>query len=111
MKPGKLPSNDFAFNNILYLSRQDYATLRQASGLQAHQSSYVKAKSMVLKVDQLAELEAGTYGASSLQKEALRLSKIDNLVIRPANVKPSPLESLQVSVTQIWRDESFEFGK
>ena len=66
---------------------------------------------MVLKVDQLAELEAGTYGASSLQKEALRLSKIDNLVIRPANVKPSPLESLQVSVTQIWRDESFEFGK
>ena len=51
LKPGKLPSNDYAFYNILYLSPREYAALRQASGLQAHQSCYVKAKSMVLKVD------------------------------------------------------------
>ena len=48
---------------------------------------YVKAKTLILKLEPLEGIEVGEFGASALQKEALRISKIDTLRLDLARIR------------------------
>ena len=49
--PGKLPSNEYAFKNCIYVNPQDYAAFVAQNG--NRQPVYVKVKHFVLKLDQI----------------------------------------------------------
>ena len=48
---------------------------------------FVKVKTLVLRLEPLDAINVGEVGASSLQKEALRISKIDNIRVSPYRVR------------------------
>ena len=47
---------------------------------------YVKAKTLILRLEPLEGINVGEFGASALQKEALRISKIDTLRLDLARI-------------------------
>lgn len=68
----------------MYLNPADYQIYLEANGGRA--PVYVKAKAMILRLEKLDEIAPGSFGASALQKEAMRISKIDTLRIDPIRV-------------------------
>ena len=68
---------------------------------------YVRAKTLIMRLEQLEEIEAGTFGASALQKEAMRISKIDTLRIDVKRVTDeNPLSTVEVLIDSIFLDNS-----
>ena len=62
--PGKLPGNQYAFMNSMFLHPQDYNNfLRQNNN---RKPVYVKAKGMVLRLEPLDGIVAGELWASAL---------------------------------------------
>lgn len=60
---------------------------------------------MVLRLEQLAGINAGEIGASALQKEAMRISKIDTLSIESIRVKDdNPLATVECLMDVIFVD-------
>ena len=101
--PGKLPGNTYAFKNCLFLNPADYQGYFEANG--GRFPVYVKAKSMVLRLEKLEDIQAGSFGASALQKEAMRISKIDTLRVDPIRVTDeNPLSTVECLVDVIFLD-------
>jgi len=84
-KPGKLPSNDYAFKNMLFVHPQDYNTFFEQNG--RRDPVYVEVKNHVLRLAALDSIGVGEFGASALQKEAMKISKIDTIRISVKKVK------------------------
>ncbi len=60
-----------------------------------------------MRLEQLEDIEAGTFGASALQKEAMRISKIDTLHIEIKRVTDeNPLSTVEVLIESIFLDNS-----
>jgi len=89
--------------NSMFLHPQDYNNfLRQNNN---RQPVYVKAKGMVLRLEPLDGIVAGEFGASALQKEAMRISKIDKLRLDNHRVtNQNPLATVESSVEVIFID-------
>ena len=68
---------------------------------------YVKAKGMVLRLEPLEGINKGEFGASALQKESMRISKIDKLRIENYRVtNMNPLSSVESLVDVIFVDNA-----
>ena len=99
--PGKLPGNDYAFKNCLFLSTKDYGALLDTAG--GRQPLFVKAKGLVLRVEPLNAMRISEIGASAMQKEAMRVSKIDTIILDPVRVKDeNPLGSAECTIEVIF---------
>jgi len=62
---------------------------------------------MIMRLEQLDGIEAGTFGASALQKEAMRISKIDTLRIDTVRVTDeNPLATIECLLDVIFLDNS-----
>ena len=83
-KPGKLPSNDFAFKNTIYVSPSDFKAFQAENG---KDEVFVKIKNFVMKLDALHTLAPNEFAASALQKEAMKISKIDEISMEPFRIK------------------------
>lgn len=101
--PGKLPGNDFAFMNSLFLHPRDFQYFKQQNDGQ--EPVFVKAKNFVMELESLSGIELGQIGAGACQKETLRLSKIDNLRIDVIRIKnDNPLETVECLIDAIFVD-------
>lgn len=83
--PGKLPSNEYAFKNMLFMNPEDFQYYLQHNG--NRKPVFVKVKTMILRLEALDSINVGEVAASSIQKEAMRISKIDNIRVEPYRVK------------------------
>ena len=111
-KPGRLPNNALAMKNMLYLHPNDFDVFFKQNG--SRQPVFVKCKQMVMRLAADDRINVGELGCSSLQKEFLRLSKIDDINIELMKVNENnPLGLVECSLDIIFRDEKMplEFGK
>ena len=101
-EPGKLPGNQYAFTNMIYVSQQAYGQFVEESG---KEPVYVKVKNFVLRLSQLHTLGPKEFAASSLQKEAMRIAKIDTVSMEPVRVRETnPLCALECSLDMVHMD-------
>ena len=83
----------------------DYQGFLQQNG--SRKPVYVKAKTLVLRLEPLDGITQGEIGASALQKEAMRVSKIDTIRVEHYRVKDeNPLTSVECAVDVIFVDNS-----
>lgn len=103
--PGKLPGNQYAFQNCLFLNPADYSVYLQQNG--SRKPVYVKVKTLVLRLEPLEGITQGEVGASALQKEAMRVSKIDTIRVEHVRVKDeNPLTSAECTIDVIFVDNA-----
>ena len=92
--PGKLPGNQYAFKNCMFLNPMDYNFYLEKN--HNREPIYVKAKGMILRLESLDAINRGEFGASAMQKEAMRISKIDMLRIENYRVSDmNPLATVE----------------
>ncbi len=60
-KPGKLPSNEYAYRNAIFINPADYAKFSSSN-----RTCFVLIKQFVLELKALAEIPEGEFAASSL---------------------------------------------
>ena len=102
--PGKLPGNSYAFKNNIYLSPQDYNEMLQMAG--GRKPLFGRIKGLVLRIEPLADMRRTEIGASAMQKEAMRVSKIDTITIDPIKVKDdNPLATIECMIDVVFIDE------
>ena len=69
----------------------------------------MKVKTFVLRLEPLEGIVVGEVGASAVQKEALRLSKIDNIRVEPFRVRDdNPLQTVECGIEVIFIDNKME---
>ena len=105
--PGKIPSNEYAFYNNLYLNTVDYNKFLQQNG--NRQPVFGKMKGFVLKLEALdcPDIPQGHYGSSGLQKEMMRVSKIESVDIGLERVRePNPLIEVHLGIEHVFLDPS-----
>ena len=99
--PGKLPSNDYAFKNLLFVHPSAYKGFFAQNG--NREPIYVEVKNFVLRLAPLDTLDAQEFGASALQKEAMRISKIDTIRIACKRVREdNPLSGITCDLSLIF---------
>jgi len=99
--PGKLPSNEYAFKNNLFVHPSAYKGFFAQNG--NREPIYVEVKNFVLLLEKLETLEAMEFGASALQKEAMRISKIDTIRIACKRVREdNPLSGITCDLSLIF---------
>lgn len=99
--PGKLPSNEYAFKNNLFVHPSAYKGFFAQNG--NREPIYVEVKNFVLLLEKLETLEAMEFGASALQKEAMRISKIDTIRIACKRVREdNPLSGITCDLRLIF---------
>ena len=99
--PGKLPGNDYAFKNCLFLANKDYSAMLNTAG--GGKPLFVKAKGLIMRVEPLNAMRISEIGASAMQKEAMRVSKIDTIILDPIRVKDeNPLGSAECTIEVIF---------
>jgi vesicle-fusing ATPase len=99
--PGKLPSNDYAFKNMLFVHPQDFKEFLAQNG--NREPVYVEVKNHVLRLAPLDSIGIGEFGASALQKEAMRISKIDTIKIAVKRVREeNPLGGITCDLSLIF---------
>ena len=104
-KPTGLPGNEFALKHLIYLSRNDYKHLETQQNTRSG-SLFVEIKGFVLRAEKLDAISDGEVGLSSFFRESLRVSKLDELVLRPfATRELNPLDRVEVQVEIAYRDE------
>lgn len=59
--PGKLPGNEFAFKNAIFVNPQDYAKYSKSA-----RKCFVQIKQFVFELLPSEHIQEGTFGASSL---------------------------------------------
>lgn len=58
---------------------------------------------MILRLEELDSINVGEAAASSIQKEAMRISKIDNIRVEPYRVKDeNPLQTVECGIDVIF---------
>jgi hypothetical protein len=99
-KPGKLPNNEYAYRNAIFLNPADYARFSSSKRI-----CFVMIKAFVLELQPLQEIPEGEFAASSLQKDMLRISKIDSVMIQKASgLQENPLNSVEVLLDLVFAD-------
>lgn len=99
--PGKLPSNDYAFKNMLFVHPSAFKVFQQQNGNRT--PIFVEVKNFVLRLAPLDSIGAQEFGASALQKEAMRISKIDTIKIGVKLIKEvNPLGGITVDLSLIF---------
>ena len=106
-----MPNNSLAFKNLLYLNPEDFNYFFKLNG--DRQPVYVKCKKMVLRLHADDRIAVGEVAPNSLQKEALRLSKIEPIVLELVRVTPQPIGLIECTIDLIFRDKNMavEIGK
>lgn len=101
-KPGKLPSNEYAYHNAIFVNPADFDKL----DLYRYSNRYfVQIKQFVLELKRLPEIPVGEFAASSLQKDMLRISKIDSVQIQKArNLENNLLNSVEIVLDLVYCD-------
>ena len=70
---------------------------------------FVKVKTLVLRLEPLDGIILGEVGASAPQKEALRISKIDNIRVAPYRVREeNPLQTVECGIDVVFIDNKME---
>ena len=101
--PGKLPSNEYAFKNTIYIGQNDYRMFVEEIG---KEPVYVKVKNFVMLLDQLHSLAPREFALSSLQKEAMKISKIDTITMEPLRIREhNPISTLELGIDTIHIDK------
>lgn len=99
--PGKLPSNDYAFKNMLFVHPDAFKNFFSQNG--NREPVFVEVKNFVLRLAPLDSIGVGEFGASSLQKDAMKISKIDTIKIALKKVRDdNPLGGLTVDLSLIF---------
>ena len=66
-------------------------------------------KTLVLRLEPLDGIILGEVGASAPQKEALRISKIDNIRVAPYRVREeNPLQTVECGIDVVFIDNKME---
>jgi len=101
-KPGKLPSNEFAYKNAVFLNPSDYQKFSNSN-----RTCFVQIKQFILELKPLSDIPEGEFAASSLQKDMLRISKIDSVVIQKATgLQENPFNSVELALDLVYVDPS-----
>ena len=66
--------------NALFVNPQDYEPFLTRNG--GRQPVFVNCKGFVMRLEQLGEMPVGELGASSMQKEMMRVDKIERMQIK-----------------------------
>jgi hypothetical protein len=100
-----------AFKNLLFLNPVDFNYFFQLNG--DRQPVYVKCNKMILRLHADDRIAVGEVAPNSLQKESLRLSKIDPISLELVRVSPQPIGLIECTVDLIFRDKNMaiEIGK
>jgi len=62
-KPGKLPGNEYAFKNAIFINDQQYMNFKQASG--NREPIYIDMNGFVLLLKPLQKMAEDEFGASA----------------------------------------------
>ena len=90
-----LPSNDYAFRNMIFVSSSVFAILLTQSGLSKADFLDVKIKQFIVKLGQLPDDQVDDmhFAVSGPYREMLGISKLDDVEIEPIKVKKNKLLS------------------
>lgn len=95
LRSAGLPSNDYAFKNMIYVSPSVFSILLTQSGLAKTEVLDVKIKQYIIKLGQLSEDQVDDmhFAVSGPYREMLGISKLDDVEIEPIKVKRNKLLS------------------
>ncbi len=93
---GTLPNNAFAFKNVVFLSPSDFNDLRMQT--KSKSRVFVDIKKFILEANPLDDIQDGTVGLSSLQREFLNLSKTDEFPVRLAKGELIPINMVELEI-------------
>ena len=92
-----VPSNEYAFFNRIYLSRNIFEILLNQTNLSKGASSMdVKIKNFIIRAEPLLEghsIDDEHFGVSGPYRDMLNISKLEDVEIEPANVRKDKLLS------------------
>jgi hypothetical protein len=106
--PGKLPGNEFAFKNAIFVHPVDYQKFSKST-----RKCFVQVKQFTFELQSCDLIEQGTFGASSLQKDMLRISKIDTSPItisKAQGLVENPIAQIEMTLELIKADASILVG-
>ena len=112
LTPGKLPGNEFAFKNALFVNPTDYQKFSKSS-----RRCFVTAtkgpRTLHFELMQSPEIPEGQFGASTLQKDMLRISKIDDSpvqITKATSMVENPISQVEFQLELIKADPSVLTG-
>lgn len=112
MVPGKLPGNDFAFKNALFVHSSEYAKYSKTQ-----RKCFVTAtkanRNFVFELLPCDEIPVGQFGASALQKDMMKISKIDDTPIqitKAVGLIQNPIANIELQLELIKADPSVLTG-
>ena len=76
--PGKLPGNEFAFKNAVFVHSTEYAKYSKTSRKCFVTAQKQSSRTFVFELLPCDEIPVGQFGLSALQKDMMRISKIDD---------------------------------
>jgi hypothetical protein len=108
LSPGKLPGNEFAFKNALFVNPAEYAKYSKSSR-KCFVTAVKQNRSFVFELLPSPEIPEGQFGASTLQKDMLRISKIDDSPIqisKAVGLIENPINQIEFQLELIKADPS-----
>ena len=108
LTPGKLPGNEFAFKNAIFVNPQDYSKFSKSQ-----RRCFVTIKQFVFELCASDLMQEGTFGASALQKDMLRISKIDTSPIaisKARDLVQNPISQIEFTLELIKADPATLIG-
>ena len=108
LAPGKLPGNEFAFKNAIFVNPADYAKYSKSA-----RKCFVTINKFVFELLPSELMQEGTFGASALQKDMLRISKIDTspvAITKARDLVANPISQIDFMLELIKADPSTLVG-
>ena len=85
----------------MFVNPVDYKQFYKENG--SREPVYVEVKNFVLRLESLDAIGVGEFGASALQKDAMRISKIDTIKMVTRRIKEeNPLSGIQCEINLIF---------
>jgi|LauGreDrversion4_2_1035121.scaffolds.fasta_scaffold1975197_1 hypothetical protein len=106
--PGKLPGNEFALKNAIFVSPSDYQKYSKSS-----RKCFVQIKQFIFELLPTDQMPDGQFGASALQKDMLRISKIDTSplqITKARDLVQNPISQIDFILELIKADASTLVG-
>lgn len=110
-KPCNLPSNDYAFKHLAFLSPGDFQDFQQKQVPPSSQL-FLEVNALIMRAEKLQNIPPGQIGLSKFQRDCLMISRDDEVEPRVARIiHKNPLNFIDITIGVLFVDESYPRDK